>query len=405
MILALLSIPVFAAEDIRESYDPAGNLSHRLVLVDGTLVEESGFQYAAGNLVEKTTVKSGSTTIERWTYVGGVLTVHEVTVDGVLQSKESSTYAGGRLQSRVTQAAGQPDRTTTWSYDLLGRPILVETRSADGSLLSRVESSRSRPIVPVHFELSLGGNWSSQTEVLDLASGFEVSRTPDSAIYDVDPLEFKVGMAYKLSRSEGETVNDDLTAWFAMDYNHLVPRTTLFFFSTLARNPIANLNADLILAPIGLKYEIVENQKFLLDLSFAPLWNYRSIVAPAGGSCDGVLVTSDTLCETSRLRGSFRLRLGYTGKSWSIQDTTSYIPAIDPVDFAGGFGDGSILTNSLGLSVKLSSHLSLNQSVLLTRDLSLAAQVDCAAEPENLLCKGLMYTSTTALAFSFDLAK
>lgn len=403
----LCSVPslAIAAEDVRENYDAAGNLTHQLRLKDEKVVQDISYRYEGGRLVEKVTVGEGNRSVETWTYEGGVLTVHALQVNGQSTLKESNRYTENRLVERITEVPEQPTKTTRWTYDGLGRVINIETRAADGSLISQTSSMWERPIVPIHFELSLGGAWSSQTEVMDLLGGFQVSRKPDASLEEIDPLEFKVGINYKLSRTKGETVNDELNAWFAMDYNSIVPKITLFFFSTLMRNPVANLNADLVIAPVGLKYTPLDNRKSLFDISFAPVWNYRSILAPAGGACDGVTVTIDTPCETSKVRGSFRVRAGYEGKVWRFADTVSYLPALDPEDFANGWGDGSILSNDLGISAKLNSRLSLNESVILTRDLSLSDQVDCSADPDNLLCKGLMFTTATTLSFAFDVAR
>ena len=49
---------------------------------------------------------------------------------------------------------------------------------------------------------------------------------------------------------------------------------------------------------------------FWTDISFAPLWNFRSILIAAGESCEGAVVEVESHCATSDVRGSFRYRLG-----------------------------------------------------------------------------------------------
>ncbi|HNC94556.1 MAG TPA: hypothetical protein PKW90_00455 [Myxococcota bacterium] len=394
----------WAGEEVRENYDEAGNLSHRIVLVDNQLSREEHYRYAGSLLVEKRSSGPGGETIETWSYAGDRPTLHEQRLGEQLQLKESWTYGPRGVLSRTVERPGEASQITLWTYDALGRVIQTETHTADGLLLSRSLADRSRPVTPVHFEFSAGGGWSSQTEVLDLASGFSLSRKPDASLYDVDPLEFRVGMAYKLSRSQGETVNDDLSAWAGMDYNHIAPRSTLFLFGTVARNPVANLSVDLVVAPVGYKVELIQAPRALLDLSFAPIWNFRSIVAPAGGACDGNVVEADTPCDSSKLRGSFRLRLGYDGV-FKISDTVEYIPEFNLKDFGAGWTDGAIFRNSLSIGVKLSKSLRLEESFVYTYDQSLTDQIDCTTESGSLLCQGMMFSNTTSLVFAFDLKK
>ncbi len=394
----------WAGEEVRESYDAAGNLSHRIVLQDGMLSQEEHYRYEGSLLVEKRSTGPDGSSVESWSYAGDRPELHEQKKDDVLVLKESWTYGPDGVQSLTVERPGEGEKITTWTYDSLGRVVQVETHSSDGTLLSRSLTERSRPITPVHFEFSAGGGWSSQTEVLDLVGGFSLSRKPDSSLYDLDPLEFRVGLAYKLSRSQGETVNDDLSAWAGMDYNHIAPRSTLFLFSTVTRNPVANLNLDLVVAPVGYKVELLQAPRAKFDLSFAPLWNFRSIVAPAGGSCAGRTVDQDTACDSSKLRGSFRLRMGYEA-AFKISDTVEYLPEFNLQDFAGGWGDGAIFRNSLGIGLKLSKALRLEENFVVTYDHSLSDQIDCTTDSDSLLCRGMMFNNTTTLVFAFDLKK
>ena len=395
------------AEEVRESYNSAGLLVRRLTLVGGQLVEELANAYdASGHLTQSTTSRDGHTTVEtqRWGE-DGALASREITQDGAPESAETYSWDGSKMLSRTVTTGGRTE-TTTFSYDASGAPTLVETRAEDGALVSRVISDREpapEPVVPVPITLSVNGGVSTDSDVqtTSISGGFALSRKPDET---QDPLEVSAYGGYTRGVSKGERTNDDLTAGFGLDYNHFVERTTAFLFMAFERNPVANLDIDLELAPIGLKYDLVpEGGLFWMDASFAPVWSYRSILVAAGETCDEATVAVDTHCTFSDLRGSFRVRLGLSAGGFALKDTVEFLPTLTPnADLVTALSDESILRNTAGLTVKLTGRLSLSEKLVFTRDKRLIAQVDCAAEPDSLLCDGLSLQSSSSL--SLDLS-
>lgn len=402
--------PVASTEDVRETWDSAGRLTRRLVLDDGRLVEEIANAYDAdGRLASRTTTSDGRTTVETWTYdADGYALTHETLVDGQRTALETMTWADGRMATLTLEQDGRVE-TTTWTYDDEGQAVLVETRAADGTVLRRVISERAEAPperVPIKLALSGGVATDSDVRTTSVSGGFEISRKPDPGQYDEDPLEVSAYGSYTLGVSEGERTNDDLKAGFGLDYNEFVDRTTAFLFTRVERNPVANLDIDLELAPIGIKYEIVpEGGVFSLDASFAPIWNFRSILVEAGSDCEDVVVEQDTHCTFNKVRGSFRVRAALVVGGLTLKDTIEFQPTLNPAsgNIVAGLQEEGIFRNTAALSVALTDRLSLKSSVVFTRDPLLAEQADCDADPENLLCDGLSLesASTLGLALSF----
>lgn len=383
--------------EVRENWDPQGRLVRRLTLDNGLLVEEVANTYDdAGHLTETRTIGGGRTTVEAQTWgADGVLASKTVTVDGVVAATETYTWADGRMSSRVRVADGRAE-TTRWTYDGAGNATLVETTGADGQLVARTVSDRApappAPEAPIPITLTVTGGVDNDTDVqtTSISGGFALSRDPGDDRYDTDPLEVSAYGTYTLGVSKGEHTNDDLTAGFGLDYHHFLPRTTAFLFVAMERNPVANLDIDLEAAPVGLKYEIVpKGGVFWTDISFAPLWNFRSILIAAGESCDGAVVEVESHCATSDVRGSFRYRLGLEIGSFTLKDTVEYLPSLTPdADFVTALSEESVLRNTATASVKLTDRLSLSETLVFTRDMRLKEQVDCAATPEAWMCEG-----------------
>lgn len=396
-------------EEVRETYNGAGQLVRRLTLVGGQLVAEISHSYdAAGHLVEiRRTTAGGHTTVETQVWgADGTLSSRSTATDDGPPTTETYTWSGGRLASS-TRVEGERTEVTTWTYDVAGNSTLVETKTVDGALVARTIADRApapeKP-VPIGLSLSAGVDTDSDVQTTSITGGFALSRKPSVDQYDTDPLEVSAYATYTRGVSKGVRTNDDLSAGFGLDYNRFVKNTTAFLFVVVARNPVANLDLDLEAAPFGLKYEIVpKGGVFWTDISFAPLWNYRSILVAAGETCDDVTVDVDTHCTSSDLRGSLRYRLGVEKGGFTLKDTVEYLPSLTPDgDFAGALVDESILRNTAALSVKLTDRLSLSETLVFTRDLRLQEQVDCTASPDSLMCDGLSLQSTSAL--SLDLS-
>ena len=398
------------SEEVRESYNSAGQLVRRLTLSGGVLVSEVANTYdSAGRLSTSTTTAGGHTTVETSTWAeDGALASKTVTVDGATTLQETYSWSGSKMASR-TRTMGEVSETTTWTYDSAGNPTLVETKGPGGALLSRTVADREpAPVVvePVPIDLSITGGVATDSDVqtTSISGGFAISRKPGADQYDTDHLEVSAYGGYTRGVSKGERTNDDLTAGFGLDYNEFVDRTTAFLFTAIERNPVANLDIDLEVAPIGLKYDLVpEGGVFWMDASFAPVWNYRSILVAAGESCDDLTVDVDTHCTFSDLRGSLRVRLGLAAGGFSLKDTVEFLPTLTPDGSWGeALSDESIFRNTASLSVKLTDRLSLAEKVVFTRDMRLQDQVDCSATPDSRLCQGVSLQSSSSLSLNMS---
>lgn len=402
VLMALLLPAALAAREVRESYNAAGKPVRSLVLVDGVLASETTFRYDGSNLVEKTVTEGAQVTVEKWTWDGSSPLTHEVRVDGTVKKKETWTWVQGKVATWTVEVTGEPTRTTVTTRDALGNPVEVVTRLPDGTVVDHTVAEFDRPAVPSRLSLSGGGGYQSDVKVASVTTAFSLTRSPPAALVGMDPLEYEVGVGWSYSRSGQTLVNNDLTGRFAMDYNHIVPRTTLFLFTTWERNPVTNLSMDLLVAPLGLKFEVVNTPRLLFDASFAPLWNYRSIVATAGGTCDGATVEVDGPCETSKLRGSLRVRARVDTRSVDFTDTFGWLPNLYPAALPQALVSDAIWSNSATLSLALSKALSLQEGFTFALDPTLKDQADCAADPDNLLCDGVEFATTTTLTLAFD---
>lgn len=398
--------PSTAARETRETWNSAGQIVRRLTFDQGLLQAETTFTYdAAGRVLEERTTGTGGVVVQDWTYNDdGTPVAHGITTDGLMQLREVYTYAGGKVATRaVTTPSGTSITTTT--YGANGEPTLVETRGADGALLARTVSDREAPH-PGRVKLNVGINGgvatSSDVRTTAITAGFLISRKPSVAQYEYDPVELTAYGAYNRASSQGELTNDQLKAGVGMDYNNLVGPVTAFLFTQVERNPVANLDVDLLVAPIGAKYDIVPEGLFTLDASFAPVWNFRSIAVAAGGDCDGVTLAEDGHCTFSKIRGSLRVRAAIGTAAVSLKDVVEFLPTLNPKgSFVEGIEKEAIFRNTTTLSVKLSSALTLSESIVFVRDPLLAAQVDCGADPDNLLCSGMSLQTGTTLALSY----
>lgn len=402
VLLLSLALPARAATETRTFHDAEGRPVRTLVLVDGTLASETTLAYTDARLTRKTTTEGTRVTEETWTWDGANPLTHAVIVDGTPQRKETWSYADGRVQVATLEEAGGLPTRTTYTYDALGNPTEVVTLREDGAVLSRTLAEFQVPRVPIHFAFTGGGAYQSDLRVASVTSAFAISREPPPTLWSVDPLEFKVGLGWTWSRSGDTLVNNQLTGNFSMDYNHLVPRTTLFLFATMERNPVANLHMDLILAPVGLKVDLVEGSKFRFDASFAPVWNYRSIEVAEGGTCDGSTMDAAGSCETNKLRGSLRVRAKVDTRSVDVSDTLGWLPNLDPAGMPGALWSDAIFQNTTALSIALSRSLTLAETFVYTLDPTLRDQADCAADPDDLLCAGVKYSTNTSLTLAFD---
>jgi hypothetical protein len=371
------------------------------------LQSETTFAYdPSGKVAEERTAGTGGAVVQSWVYnADGTTASHAIAADGAAQLRESFTYTNGKV---ATRAVTTPDGTsvTTTTYGPTGDAILVETVGAGGTVLARTVSDREAA-PPERVKLSVGINGgvatSSDVQSTAVTAGFLISRKPSVDQYAYDPVEFAAYGSYNRATSFGELTNDQLKAGIGFDYNNLVGPLTAFLFTNVERNPVANLDVDLLVAPIGVKYDFIPEGVFTFDASFAPVWNFRSIALGAGGECDGLVLSEDGHCTFSKIRGSLRLRAALNLGPVALKNVVEFLPTLNPTgDFGAALADESVFRNTATLTVKLTDALSLSESILFVRDPLLAAQVDCSAgAPDNLLCDGLSLQTGTTLALSY----
>jgi hypothetical protein len=389
-------------------WNSAGLLTRRLVLDRGTLVMEVSRTYdAAGLPVEERTVSGGSLVVQTWTYnEDGTTAAHAVVADGVTTLSESFTYEDGKVRTRTVTTPDAGTSITTTTYGPTGEAVLVETRGADGALLSRTVSDREPlPFTPAKLAIKVSGGvaTSSDVQTTAMTAGFAITRDPPPSTYDRDPIELAITGSYLRSSSAGELTNDQLDGRVGVDYNELVGPLTAFVFTQMSRNPVANLDIDLLAAPIGFKYTFVETPVFVFDASFAPVWNFRSITIGAGDVCEAGEVTEDAHCAFSKLRGSLRVRATLGNSVVKVKDTLEFLPTLDGGgNFFTKVEDEAILRNTLTLDVRLTSHFGLSESIVFTRDPLLAAQAECTARSEELLCQGMSLQTGSQLSLWYQ---
>jgi hypothetical protein len=364
------------ADDVRAHYDAQGRLVRQLRLSKNRYVQEVTVAYEGDRAVLRREATPGQTREARTRWDGDRVALAECFVNGQRTARAVYRYY----------------------FDAEGRVSATEIRDADGKVLSIVRAEREAPVVPVVLELSAGGTYQSDTELYDFTAGLGVHRTPPPDRYPSDPVDVKLDGTFKYHRTSGLTTTDQTLMRFSADYHDIVPRLTLFTFTVTERNLPANLRLNLEEAVLGAKFEILRGA-YQLDVSFAPVWNYRAIDAPPPDG-EGPPVEEDT----SKLRGSFRLRAGIHRETWSLLDTFEFLPTLygDDVVEEDDFWERTMLRNTLTLDVKLGGRLALREEFKYTRDLALAAQASCP-ESDSPLCQGYSLSSTTSLVLNLEL--
>jgi hypothetical protein len=402
------------ADDVREQYDAKGRLAHQLRLNHGRYVEEVVIAYGSSHAIARTEVTPGHVRIARTTWDGDKIAHAECYLDNARVGQASYRYDGAHLVSVEKQTLSTPPSapapggaaapapewqktTTRFYYDASGQLIATEVRSGDGQLLSMTRADRATEAVPIQLALTAGGSYQSDTELYDVTAGLGIHRRPKVQRYGGDPLEVGLDAVFRFHRASGTTSTDQTTVRFAADYHEILPRITLFTFTSTDRNLPANLRLNLEEAVLGIKLELVPRALYQADISFAPVWNYRSIIAP---SDMGPSVTENT----SKMRGSFRARAGIFRPTWSLLDTFEFLPTLfgDEIAQEHKFWNRTILRNTVGLDVTLSQHLTFREEFKYTRDPSIRAQANCP-DSSNPMCRGYSLASTTSVILNLDL--
>ena len=391
------------ADDVRERYDGDGRLVHQLRLSGGRVVQEIALSHRAEHAVARTEITPGHRRIARTYFDGDRAIAAECYEDGRRVGYARYTYDGeGHLvvvdkRSRIAPGAEAWTRETTHhTYDASGELVMTEVRDGSGRLKSRLQAERRSRPVPIVFSLRAGGTYQSDTHLYDVVGGIGIHREPKVENYASDPLEVALDASYRFHRASGSTSADQTTSRLAVDYHEVLPRITLFTFVTTDRNLPVNLRLNLELAVIGAKLDIVPPRTFQLDVSFAPVWNFRSILAPGP---DGAAVDE----TTSKLRGSLRARAGVHFDTWSLLDTFEFLPTLygDGVPPEDDFWHRSVVRNTVSFEVKLTDHFTFHEVFRYTWDPSMRAQADCPSS--DPLCLGYVFSSTTALSLNLDL--
>lgn len=390
------------ADDVREEYDVKGRLVHQLRLEHGVVVEEVALAYRADHATARTELTPGHRRVARSYFDGDHLVAAECFEDGQRVGYAAYRYQGAHVASmqKYTRVPSGDFKleTTRYEYDADGNLVTTELRAQDGELLGVTRAERPPAAVPIVFSVLGGGSYQSDTQLYDVTAGLGIHRRPKVERYGADPLEVGLDGSYKFHRAARVTSTDQTTLRFGADYHDILPRITLFTFTSTDRNVPANLRLNLEEGVLGIKVDIVRpGGKYQVDASFAPVWNFRSITAPqtTGGATDET---------TSKLRGSLRARAGLHFPTWSLLDTFELLPTIfgDDVAPEDDFWHRTILRNTVTFDVTLTTRLTFHEEFKYTWDSAMRAQASCP-NSQNPLCLGYAFASTTALVVNLAL--
>ncbi len=391
------------SDDIRETYDAAGHLTHQLRLLKSRVVAEVSVTYdAAGHPTVRTEVAIGHTYIVRTTWRGDDIVESACEADGVVASRVAYDYAGRKVLAKHESTSGVATSTTEYHYDASGQLVLTETRAGSGELTARTASTHAPRSTPIYITATAGGGYQSDTRLIDASGGLGFHRKPAAEHYRSDPLEVALDGALRINRANGVTATDQTTVRLGIDYNLVLPRTTLFTFIATERNLPANLKVNLEEAFLGIKVDLIPRTDWVLDLSFAPVWNFRSIRSPAPAVVPGAPATIDEV--TSTLRGSFRLRAMYRPAHYALSETFEFLPYLfgDINVPEPGVWDRAIFRSTTAVQVDFSPTVAFRQEVKYTRDLSMRAQATCP-DSNNPLCLGYAVATITSLTLKLEL--
>lgn len=399
--------PVSAsADDVRERYDENGRLVHQLRLQQGRVVEEVAVLHRDNHAVARTELTPGHVRIARTVWKDDRVQSAECQLDGVRTGSANYRYQSDKLQSVEKHFWDPPNdggeaaeriETVRFFYDADGQLIGTEVRGNDGQVRSRVIAERDTQKIPIQIALSAGGSYQSDTRLYDANAGLGIHRRPRIVRYGSDPLEVGLDAVFKFHRAAGVTSTDQTTLRFGIDYHDIFPQITLFSFATSDRNLPANLRLNLEVAVLGIKFDIIPRAQYQLDVSFAPVWNFRSIISP---TMMGTTVDENT----SKLRGSLRARARIRRPTWSLLNTFEFLPTFfgDDVAQENRFWNRTVLRDTVTFDVNLTHHLTFREEFKYTRDPAMKAQASCP-DSANPLCRGYAIASATSVVLNLEL--
>lgn len=394
--------------EVAELSDAFGRTTERTEFAGDVRLSQINTRYdARGRPIEVSTHAGGRVTVVTTAYLpgeGAKKVEEHTTVDGVETKAETWTYKGGLVQSDVVVESGRITRQELYTYnDEYDQLVQRVVKDGAGNVLLTTNLHPSPPVVPI--QISVGGGFLFDSEVNKIGGSalFEVARKPRIERVGADPLEVRAAFSYAYQRSMDEVTTSELKSRFSIDLNQVRKATSVFGFVDFDRNAVSNLNADVSIAVPGVKLDLVPRDLFKLDLSLAPLMNFRSIFVedPTAGDCPGVS-GAGTACNDLRLRASTRLRVGWEKPDGliSVVDTLEYQPTLYRFQQVGSSGatqsvafgmwDDAILRNTAALSVRLTDWLTLSDKLIWTRDPALALQATCdGSDPfSDDLCAG-----------------
>lgn len=419
-LLPLLMLSTVANAEpakVRETWDTQGHVLNRLTTQDGRVLEEVIYEYDKGGRPSMVkTIKDGKEVVEKTVFgPNGPATVERL-VDGKRVSLVTRTWDKGKLVKIQEEDGEKILRITTLEYDLYDNVVSNKVVDASGNVLSELRAEIPRPVVPVELSLEAGTAIQTDVNVTDISLGFKVNREPKVRKFGADPLEVKLEGSYRKTSAGTTPVNDQTQLKFLVSYRQIIPRLGLVMETSATRNPVANMNLDLNLTPIGLRYVLAFPPPMLMIGVIKPTWNFRSVTQSSTSlDASGAEVTTRTDVSTSVVRGTFGLGFMASFGPVQLSNFFEYRPRLlnlgadDGIDFVTGLDQKSVLSDELSLVLPLSTRLALIENVSFMRDMQLQSQ---AVFDENgvcvsgtTLCDGYTLTSMTSLRYSFSIAK
>lgn len=416
VLLCMGSAMSMAAEPVitRETWDAFGRVVRKITTQGDKVLAETTLEYdAAGRPIQVKTLEGTKQTVDKTTYGPQGTVEEEKIVDGKTVLKTTRTSSGGKVSSIRTEDAEGKVRVTTFTYNLYGNLVKSQVVDGEGKLVSETLADIPRPAVPINANLSIGSTYLSDVNMQDITVGFGIDREPAVRKVGADPLAVKVKGSYRRT-SSGETLINNMTQLnFQAAFRRVLPWLSIATEAAVVRNPVAQLNLDLLLTPVGARFVILEPPAGMLLFDISPTWNYRTVqTSQVVVDENGVESTLTSTKELSVIRAKAQLYsqgalgpVSYTNYALFAPQVLSLDSeeALTPLEL---IDQRSIFTDELELGLQLSRYLTLTQTFKYTRDMTLKNQAKfdetgtCISA--STLCDGYTFTSLTSLRFNFS---